>query len=129
MICLFQQTLYIMGFIFSSCNTDKKEKPDNSVQQLLPDAPAEVTAITLKTVDFEHELVSNGKISARTVVELKFQTSETIAQIFVKNGSRVSQEQRIAVLDTYSINNRLEQAKDTLNSVAMNNIKLLSNIF
>ncbi|OPZ26324.1 MAG: putative efflux pump membrane fusion protein [Bacteroidetes bacterium ADurb.BinA174] len=65
-------------------------------------------------MDFEHELVSNGKISARTVAELKFQTSETIAQIFVKNGSRVSQGQRIAVLDTYSINNRLEQAKDVL---------------
>ncbi len=100
--------------LFTSCKTNKKEKPDDSVQQLLPDAPAEVTAITLKTVDFEHELVSNGKISARTVAELKFQTSETIAQIFVKNGSRVSQGQRIAVLDTYSINNRLEQAKDAL---------------
>ena len=99
---------------FPACNTDKKEKPDETVQQLLPDAPAEVTAITLKTVDFEHELVSNGKISARTVAELKFQTSETIAQIFVKNGSRVSQGQRIALLDTYSINNRLEQAKDAL---------------
>ena len=100
--------------LFTSCKTNNKEKPDDPVQQLLPDAPAEVTAITLKTVDFEHELVSNGKISARTVAELKFQTSETIAQIFVKNGSRVSQGQRIAVLDTYSINNRLEQAKDAL---------------
>ncbi len=100
--------------LFTSCKTNNKEKPDETVQQLLPDAPAEVTAVTLKTVDFEHELVSNGKISARTVAELKFQTSETIAQIFVKNGSRVSQGQRIAILDTYSINNRLEQAKDAL---------------
>ena len=87
----------------SSCSSNQKEKPDEAVQQLLPNAPAEVTAITLKTVDFEHELVSNGKISARMVAELKFQTSETIARIFVKNGSRVSQGQRIAVLDTYSI--------------------------
>src|SRR5690554_4371736 len=97
-----------------SCNSDKKEKPDDSVQQLLPDVLTEVTAITLKTLDFEHELVSNGKISARTVAELKFQTSETIAHIFVKNGLQVAQGQRIAVLDTYSINNRLEQAKDAL---------------
>ena len=104
----------VMLVTFPACNADKKEKPDKTVQQLLPDAPAEVTAITLKTVDFEHELVSNGKISARTVAELKFQVSETIAQIFVKNGSRVSQGQRIAVLDTYAINNRLEQAKDAL---------------
>ncbi len=106
--------MVISLLIFTSCKADKKKKPDETVQQLLPDAPAEVTAIRLRTVDFEHELVSNGKISARTVAELKFQTSETIAQIFVKNGSRVSQGQRIAVLDTYSINNRLEQAKDAL---------------
>lgn len=106
--------LFIIGLTFFACNADKKEKPEEIVQQLLPDTPAEVTAITLKTVDFEHELVSNGKISALTVAELKFQTSETIAQIFVKNGSRVSQGQRIAVLDTHSINNRLEQAKDAL---------------
>lgn len=100
--------------VLSSCSSNKKENTGESVQQLLPDAPAEVSTITLKTVDFEHELVSNGKISARTVAELKFQTSEIIAQIFVKNGSRVSQGQRIAMLDTYSINNRLEQAKDAL---------------
>lgn len=106
--------MVISLLIFTSCKADKKKKPDETVQQLLPDAPAEVTAITLKTVDFEHELVSNGKISARTVAELKFQTSETISQIFVKNGSRVSQGQRIAILDTYSINNRMEQAKDAL---------------
>lgn len=100
--------------LFSACISNKKEKSEETVQQLLPDAPAEVMTTTLKTVDFEHELVSNGKISAHTVAELKFQTSEAISQIFVKNGSRVSQGQCIALLDTYSINNRLEQAKDAL---------------
>jgi len=107
----------IAVFIMSvtiSCNAYQKEKPDATVQQLLPDQSAEVTVRSLKTINFEHELVSNGKISAHTVAELKFQTSEVISQIFVKNGTRVSQGQRIAVLDTYSINNRLEQAKDAL---------------
>ncbi len=103
-----------VSHLFTSCEANKKENPDDSVRQLLPDTPAEVTTVTLKTVDFEHELVSNGKISARTVAELKFQTSETIAQIFVKNGTHVLQGQRIAMLDTYTINNRLEQAKDAL---------------
>lgn len=108
-------TIVVIIWSFTvSCNAEKKEKSNHSSQQIPPDTPAEVTVFTLKTIDFEHELVSNGKISARTVAELKFQTSETIAQIFVKNGTRVSQGQRIAVLDTYSINNRLEQAKDAL---------------
>lgn len=103
----------VVNLLFS-CSSNMKEKHDESVQELISDAPTEVTTVSLKSVDFEHELVSNGKISARTVAELKFQTSEIIAQILVKNGSSVSQGQRIAVLDTYSINNRLEQAKDAL---------------
>lgn len=110
-ICLFIGLAY--SFLIS-CRSDKKEKSDESVQQLLPDAPAEVTAITLKTVDFEHELVSNGKIASRTVAEVKFQTTEVIAQVFVKNGDRVAKGQRLAVLDTYALNNKLEQAKDAL---------------
>ncbi len=98
--------------LFSACHSDKKASPEETVRQLLPDAPAEVTAIPLKTVAFEHELVSNGKISARTVAEVKFQTTEIIADVFVKNGDRVAKGQRLAALDTYALNNKLEQAKD-----------------
>ena len=97
-----------------SCQTDKKETPDKAVQQLLPDAPGEVTTTPLTLVDFEHELVSNGKIKAQTVAELKFQTGEVIAKIFVKNGSHVKQGQRIAELETYALNNRLNQSKNAL---------------
>src|SRR5690554_2259461 len=101
-------------FSFLSCSNSEKEKNEDNVRQLLPDAPAEVTTVTLKTVDFEHELVSNGKIKARTIAELKFHSSETIRQILVKNGAHVSQGERIAELDTYSINNRLEHAHDAM---------------
>jgi len=101
-------------FSFLSCSNSEKEKNEDNVRQLLPDAPAEVTTVTLKTVDFEHELVSNGKIKARTIAELKFHSSETIRQILVKNGAHVSQGERIAELDTYSINNRLEHARDAM---------------
>ena len=100
--------------LFAACNADKQAKTEENVRQLLPDAPAEVTVIPLKTVDFEHELVSNGKISARTVAEVKFQTSEIIADVFVANGDRVTKGQRIAALETYALKNKLEQAKDAL---------------
>ena len=66
-----------------------------------------MTSTTLKSVDFEHELVSNGKIKAQTVAELKFQSGEVIAKIFAKNGSQVQKGQKIAELDTYSLQNRL----------------------
>ena len=71
--------------LVSSCQSDKKEAPNETVQQLPQDAPADVTTTTLKSVDFEHELVSNGKIKAQTVAELKFQTGEVIAKIHMKN--------------------------------------------
>lgn len=107
--------ILMLGFtIFSACSENKKEEKEESLQQLLPDKPAEVTTIALATTDFEHELVSNGRISARNVAELKFQTTEVISAIYVRNGSRVEKGQRIAMLDTYSLTNTVKQAKDAL---------------
>ncbi len=71
--------------LVTSCQSNKKEAPNETVQQLPQDAPADVTTITLKSVDFEHELVSNSKIKAQTVAELKFQSGEVIAKIHMKN--------------------------------------------
>lgn len=108
---------YIIGLLFavlSACTPSRKDYPEDTVQKLLPDKPAEVTAITLATTDFEHELVSNGRISARNVAELKFQTAEVISAIYVGNGARVEKGQRIAMLDTYSLTNAKNQAKDAL---------------
>lgn len=98
----------------SSCYSGKKEDVDNTLQQLPPSPPAEVTTVTLTAVDFEHELMSNGKISARMIAEAKFQTSEVITQIFVKNGDHVTKGQVIATLDTFVLNSRVEQARNTL---------------
>ncbi len=97
-----------------SCGQREKATSEDSVQQLLPDRPAEVTVMTLTSVDFEHELVSNGKISARFIAEVKFQTAEVIAQVLVKNGDRVTKGQRLAMLDTYSLTNAVNLAKDAL---------------
>ena len=80
-LAVFCMTAWGISVFFTACNADKQAKTEENVRQLLPDAPAEVTVIPLKTVDFEHELVSNGKISARTVAEVKFQTSEIIETI------------------------------------------------
>ena len=106
--------LIVSILIFSSCATGSEEKKEESIQQLPADRPAEVVTMTLTATDFEHELVSNGKVSAGKVAELKFLTSEVISQIYVKNGSRVNKGQRIAKLDTYALNNAVNQAKDAL---------------
>lgn len=98
----------------SACGSSKKEKPDETIQELLPDKMAEVSVMSLTKTDFKHELVSNGKISARNIAEINFKTADVITEVFVRNGDRVVKGQRIAILNTFALKNKLRQAKDAL---------------
>lgn len=68
----------------------------------------------LELTDFHHELIANGVVSARNRADLRFQLSENIAAIYVKNGDRVTKGQKIAMLDQFKLQNALSQAKDNL---------------
>ena len=75
-----------------SCS-DKKNTADESekgVSTVLPDTKNEVAVQILKKRDFNHELVSNGKISARGKADLRFETGEVIAHIYVLIGQGYS---------------------------------------
>lgn len=99
----------------SSCSGEKKNKTDEKgVETTLSDTKNEVSVIRLSKQNFNHELVSNGKISARESAELRFQSSETIAHIWVKNGDRVRTGQKMAELDKFKLRNKVAQAKDAL---------------
>ena len=64
-----------------ACSGEKKEKgSEESVETVLPDETNEVTVMKLNTTDFNHELISNGKLSARNFVDLKFESAEPIAR-------------------------------------------------
>lgn len=65
---------------------------------------------------FNHELVSNGKISARGMADLRFESGEVIAHIWVKNGDRVRKGQKLAELDKFKLDNQLSQSEDALKS-------------
>ena len=63
-----------------ACSGEKKEKgSEESIETVLPDETNEVTVMKLNTTDFNHELISNGKLSARNFVDLKFESAEPIA--------------------------------------------------
>lgn len=99
-----------------SCS-DKKNTTDESekgVSTVLPDAKNEVAFQILKKRDFHHELVSNGKISARGKADLRFETGEVIAHIYVKNGDRVQKGQKLADLDKFRLEQKLSQSEDAL---------------
>ena len=54
--------LLLSGMI--ACSGDKKDSSEGeeTVETVLPDETNEVTVMTLKATDFNHELVSNGQI-------------------------------------------------------------------
>jgi RND family efflux transporter MFP subunit len=47
-------------------------------------------------------------------VELKFQSAETIAAVYVKNGDRVQKGQKLGELDKFRLHRRTEAARDAL---------------
>lgn len=99
----------------TSCSGDKKtDATDDGVSTVLPDMKNEVTTVPLTRQAFNHELISNGKIAAAGMADLRFETSEVIAHIWVKNGERVQKGQKLAELNKFKITNRLVQAKDAM---------------
>ena len=62
--------LVFFGMI--ACSGEKKgdSAKEETVETVLPDETNEVTVMTLKTTDFNHELVSNGPPSCRPAVRI-----------------------------------------------------------
>lgn len=107
--------------IVLSCSDKKESSKDaeksteeQGISTILSDAQSEVTVQVLKRQDFNHELVSNGKVSSRDKADLRFESSEVIAHIYVKNGDRVQKGQKLAELDRFRLENKLAQTQNSL---------------
>lgn len=106
----------------AACSGEKKEtKEKEGVETVLPSSPNEVTIMPLKKQVFNHELISNGKVTAQDYADLYFRTSEVLAHVWVKNGDIVHKGQKIAELDLFKLNNTLAQSK---NSLAQANLEM-----
>lgn len=102
-------------FAFLSCGEKKsKDISETAMETALPEEKNEVSLMTLNETDFHHELVSNGKLSARRSVNLRFQSTEPIAAIYVKNGDRVVKGQKLAELSTFRLRHKTAQSRDAL---------------
>lgn len=102
----------VMLVACTGTKTDVAEK--EGVETVLPSQMNEVTVMKLAKKDFNHELVSNGKIMAKEYADLYFRTSEVVAKVWVKNGTFVRKGQKLAELDLFKLNNNLTQSKNTL---------------
>ncbi|MBD5198843.1 MAG: biotin/lipoyl-binding protein, partial [Bacteroidales bacterium] len=103
--------------LFSSCSgsTDKSERENDSISTVLPSKIAEVKVMKLEPKVFNHEIISNGKMSAHDFADLRFSGSDdVIDRIYVKNGDYVRKGQPIASLDRFRLENTLNQNNNDL---------------
>ena len=74
-IQIYQYLLCAAVVLLAACSGAKKEEAaDEGVATVLPDEKNEVTVLPLKRQIFNHELVSNGKIVAGGMADLRFES-------------------------------------------------------
>lgn len=111
----YRYLLCLALMLLGACSGAKKEEAaEEGIVTILPDEKNEVTVATLKRQAFNHELVSNGKVVAGGMADLRFETSGIVAHIYVKNGDRVRKGQKLAELDKFRIKNKTAQSRDAL---------------
>ncbi|MDR1859332.1 MAG: efflux RND transporter periplasmic adaptor subunit [Bacteroidales bacterium] len=84
-----------------------KERQDTAADN----PPEEVKVMRLAYSDFMQEMPSNGTIAAMNRAELRFQTSEIVSRIYVRNGDFVKEGQPIAALEQFKLQNELDKAR------------------
>ena len=110
-----KNTLKIMLLVgLSACST----KPEQTAIQLEPIPIVETTQplgedvkIPVESRTVVHSLTGSGKVKAANYTDLYFRLQEQIAHVYVKNGARVSKGQKLADLDTYTLQSNLRQAE------------------
>lgn len=107
-----------LGALVMACSGNGEEKSDEDdeggVTNVLPDVQEEVSVQVLAEQEFEHELVSNGKLAAGQQADLRFETQGVIAAIYVKNGERVHRGEKLAELDKFTLTRKVAQARDAV---------------
>jgi membrane fusion protein, macrolide-specific efflux system len=78
---------------------------------LYPKPPKNIATQTVKIADFTQSISVSGKVDAQEKVDLRFQTSEKLSYLAVKEGDYVKKGQLIASLDQNQLQASLRQAE------------------
>ena len=105
--------LLVLGMLVA-CKDKVENTEKEGVETVLPSQVNEVTVMKLEKKDFNHELVSNGKVVAKEYADLYFRSAEVVGHVYVKNGTRVRKGQKLAELNLFKLNNNLQQTKNAL---------------
>ncbi len=101
---------FLIVVIFFSCKKDVtpdliKENGKNKSKGV------NVKTALIENVDFQKQIISNGKIKALKKSELRFKTNERLSAINVQNGQKVKKGQILAYLDNDLLKNQLLKAE------------------
>ena len=110
--------IIVFLLLLCACSGNKAEKETtkntSAARAVFDDVPEEVKVKRLDYTDFNHELISNGIVTAIRKAELRFQSQEIIRKIYVKNGQFVEAGQAIAELDKFKLEMAMRQAEESL---------------
>ena len=102
---------------YTNCSKIKSEEKIEvdtiEKKQYLPEKN-EVDVMVLKQETFKKEIVSNGKLVALQKNNLKFDVSENLKELYVKNGDYVKKGQTLAVLKAFTYQQAYTKAKISL---------------
>jgi len=113
------QLLFIAAacMLAASCSLKKKEvgrAPETVEQKAQRIVSNASVSDTLKPV--ATKVISNGVVKPLHTANLAFEVSLPVKQVCVRNGDHVKAGQAIAYLDTYQLQNSLQQSQRTLES-------------
>lgn len=113
----------IAALMIAGCSPQSKEGESkehaSEVKAVETEKTPEVKVMELQPTVFSHEIVSNGKATAREKVDVNFQTQGIITAIHVRNGQRVSKGQKLASLDTYKLKNQTDKDRNAVASARL----------
>ena len=114
---IFQDKILIILLVIASfsCKKEEAKLQENLIEkkQYLPEKN-EVDAMVLKQEIFKKEIVSNGKLVALQKNQLKFDVSENLEKLYVKNGDYVKKGQTLATLKAFTYKQAYIKAKISL---------------
>lgn len=110
----------VLTTMLAACgNGAESTAQEEGVETALPQEEAQVTVMTVKRQAFNHELVSNGKVTSQQYTDLYFRRAEVVAHVYVKNGDYVRRGQKLAELDLFHFENELTQRKNSLDQATL----------
>jgi RND family efflux transporter MFP subunit len=109
-------------FCLLSCSSKKAQEVQSGEKTTtnVEDKATEVKTKLLEYQDFSYELISNGTIAAVSKSDLRFQSQEIIRKIYVRNGDRVTKDQKLAELDRFKLEIAKSQAIESLEQAKIN---------